>query len=205
MNGNAARGRATRQHLVEVATDLFATGGYEGTSIEAVMRAAGVSKGALYHHFPGKDVLFEAVLDGITERIGTALAAAAVGVSTPAGLLRAGCATWIRLAVDPVVQQIMLIDAPAVLGWQRWRERDEANTLGAVRAALVGAAAQGVLDRRHVDVFAHALLATVNEIALVIARADDPPAALADAEGALDELLSRILSAPPEGRPDADR
>lgn len=197
MNRNASRGQATREHIVGAATDLFATAGYDGTSIDAVMRAAGVSKGALYHHFPGKDALFEAVLDRITEQIETALAEAAVGVDDPAALLRAGCAAWIRLAVDPVVQQIILIDAPAVLGWQRWRERDEANTLGAVRAALTAASAQGVLDPRHVDAFAHALLAMVNELALVIARADRPADALADTESALHELLDRLLRADP--------
>jgi AcrR family transcriptional regulator len=193
VNQNAARGQATREHVVDVATELFATAGFDGTSVDAVMRAAGVSKGALYHHFPGKEALFEAVLDRITERVEAALAVAAVGVDTPAGLLRVGCAAWIRQAVDPVVQQIMLIDAPAVLGWQRWREREEANTLGAVRGALTEAAAQGVLDPRHVDVFAHALLAMVNELALMLARAERPADALVDAESALHELLDRIL------------
>jgi AcrR family transcriptional regulator len=193
MNRNAERGRATREHLVDVATGLFAAEGYDATSIEAVMRAAGVSKGALYHHFPGKDALFEAVLDRTTLRIEAALAEAAVGVDTPIGLLRVGCRAWIRQAVDPVVQQIMLIDAPAVLGWQRWRERDEANTLGAVRAALGEAAGQGVLDPAHVDVWAHALLAMVNETAMVLARSERPAEALAAAESALDDLLARIL------------
>jgi AcrR family transcriptional regulator len=194
MNRNAERGRATREHLVDVATDLFAADGYDATSIEAVMRAAGVSKGALYHHFPGKDALFEAVLDRTTERIEAALVEAATGLDSPADLVRVGCLTWIRLAVDPVVQQIMLIDAPAVLGWQRWRERDEANTLGALRGALAHAATQGVLDPRHVDVFAHALLATANELAIMIARSEHPTEALAEAEDALAALLDRILT-----------
>ncbi len=157
------------------------------------MRAAEVSKGALYHHFPGKDALFEAVLDRITERVETALAEAATGVDTPAGLIRVGCTAWIRLAVDPVVQQIMLIDAPTVLGWQRWRERDEATFLGVLREALTAAAEQGVLDPRHADVFAHALLATANELAIMIARAERPAEALTGAESALDELLDRVL------------
>jgi AcrR family transcriptional regulator len=193
MNRNTERGRATREHLVDTAMELFATEGYDGTSIEAVMRAAGVSKGALYHHFPGKDALFEAVLDRTTERIEAALVEAATGLDTPVERVRVGCLTWIRLAVDPVVQQIMLIDAPAVLGWRRWRERDETNTLGALRGALTYAAAEGVLDPDHVDVFAHALLATANELAIMIARAERPAEALAGAEAALGTLLDRIL------------
>ena len=193
MNGNVARGQATRRHIVEAATELFATLGYDGTSIEAVLQAAGVSKGSLYHHFDGKDGLFEAVLDRMTERIEAALAAAAVGVTSPTELLRVGCLAWVRQAVDPAVQQIMLIDAPTVLGWQRWRQRDEANTLGAIRAALTAAAEQGILDSRQVDAFAHALLAMVNELSLMVARADRPADALLEAEIALRELLDRML------------
>ena len=193
MNGNVARGQATRRHIVEAATELFATLGYDGTSIEAVLQAAGVSKGSLFHHFDGKDGLFEAVLDRMTERIEAALAAAAVGVTSPTELLRVGCLAWVRQAVDPAVQQIMLIDAPTVLGWQRWRQRDEANTLGAIRAALTAAAEQGILDSRQVDAFAHALLAMVNELSLMVARADRPADALLEAEIALRELLDRML------------
>jgi AcrR family transcriptional regulator len=193
MNRNAERGRATREHVVGIATGLFAAEGYDATSVDTVMRAAAVSKGALYHHFPGKDALFEAVLDGLDDRIERALGEAAVGVTTPVALVRVGCLTWVRLAVDPVIQQIVLIDAPAVLGWQRWRERDEVTFLGALRGALGAAAEQGVLDPRHVDVFAHALLATANELAIMVARAERPEEALPGAESALEELLDRVL------------
>ena len=70
----AAQGRATRGQLVEVATRLFAEHGYEGTSIEAVLAAAGVSRGALYHHFAGKEALFEAVVFAVSERVTAQLA-----------------------------------------------------------------------------------------------------------------------------------
>jgi AcrR family transcriptional regulator len=197
VNRNVARGRSTREHILDVATSLFASAGYGGTSIDAVVRAAEVTKGSLYHHFNGKDALFVAVLDRVTERTETARAEASIGIDTPVGLIRAGCAAWIRQAVDPVVQQIMLIDAPAVLGWQRWREREEATALGAFRRALTQAAANDMLDSRHVDVFAHALLATVNELAFMIARADRPADALTETESALDELLDRMLQPEP--------
>ena len=82
----------------------------------------------------------------------------------------------------PIVRQIMLIDAPAVLGWQRWRELDEQGPLGEIKAALAYAAETGSIERRHVDAFAHIVLAAANEVALVIARADDPAAALAVGE-----------------------
>jgi hypothetical protein len=86
----------------------------------------------------------------------------------------------------------VLIDAPAVLGWDRWRELDEQGSLGAIKAALAYAAEVGRIDQRHVDVFAHILLAAANEVALKIARADDPAAG----ESAFAEFLDRLLGEP---------
>jgi AcrR family transcriptional regulator len=192
MNKNVERGQATRAHLVDVATRLFAAHGYDGTSIEAVLADAGVSRGSLYHHFPGKDALFLAVLEGVGARIGAQAADIMRDARDPVAALRAGCLAWIRLAGDPVVQQIMLIDAPAVLGWQRWRELDEQN-LGELRAALTYAAEAGSIERRHVDMFAHIVLAAANEVAMMIARADDPAAALSAGESAVAEFLDRLL------------
>src|SRR5215472_4995198 len=90
-NKNIERGQATREHLIEVATRLFADRGYEGTSIEAVQQGAGVSRGSLYHHFAGKDALFEAVLEAIETRVGSEVIAAAEGTPDPVSGLRAGC------------------------------------------------------------------------------------------------------------------
>jgi AcrR family transcriptional regulator len=193
MNKKIDRGQATREHLVAVATGLFTEHGYDGTSIEAVLRAAEVSRGALYHHFPGKDALFAAVLDTVYDRVEAEGARAIEGMDDPAVALRTACLTWIRSAADPVVRQVMLIDAPAVLGWQRWREGDEARTLGKLKAALRLAAAQGRIAPVRVDYFAHVLLAGLNEIAMLVARADDRTSAAAEAEEAAADLLDRLL------------
>jgi hypothetical protein len=87
----------------------------------------------------------------------------------------------------------MLIDAPAVLGWQRWRELDEQGPLGAIKAVLGYAAETGRIERRHVDAFAHIVLAAINEITLMIARADDAAGALAAGQSAVGEFLDRLL------------
>ena len=108
-------------------------------------------------------------------------------------MLRAGGLAWIRQAGDPVVRQIMLIDAPAVLGWQRWRELDEQGPLGVIRDCLAYAAETGRIEHRHVDTFAHIVLAAANEVAMMIARADDPAAALTAGESAFAEFLDRLL------------
>ena len=196
MNKNVERGQATRAHLVDVATQLFAAHGYDGTSIEAVLAEAGVSRGSLYHHFAGKDALFWAVLEGVATRVGKQLEAVERDAPDPVAALRAGYLAWIRLAGDPVVQQTVLIDAPAVLGWQRWRELDEQGSLGWIKAALAYAADTGRIERRHIDVFAHIVLAAANEVALMIARADDPAATLTDAESAFAEFLDHLFASP---------
>src|SRR5580700_9191355 len=89
----------------EVATRLFAERGYEDTSIEAVLSAAGVSRGALYHHFAGKDALFEAVVESVDERITADMTAAITSVRDPVEVLHAGALKWIDLAGDPVIQR----------------------------------------------------------------------------------------------------
>jgi AcrR family transcriptional regulator len=196
MNKNVERGQATRAHLIDIATRLFAAHGYDGTSIEAVLAESGASRGSLYHHFPGKEALFWAVLEGVAARFGGQVEDATRAAQDPVAELRATCLTWIRLAADPVVAQTVLIDAPAVFGWQRWRELDEQYNLGTIRAALAYAAEAGRIEPRHVDPFAHILLAAANEAAQMIARADDRAAALSAGEGAFADFLDRLLGDP---------
>jgi AcrR family transcriptional regulator len=193
MNKKLDRGQETREQLVAIATRLFTDRGYEGTSIEAVLAEAEVSRGALYHHYNGKEALFSAVLHGVYEKIDAQLRLATRGETEPLSALHAGCLAWIRLAVDPAVRRILLIDAPSVLGWQCWRELDENRTLGSIRAALAAAARLGQLPADHVDFFAHALLASMNEIAMMIAQSENPVESQKRAEVAVEDLLHRLL------------
>jgi AcrR family transcriptional regulator len=197
VNKRVEQGQATRARLVEVATRLFAERGFDGTSVEAVLDAASVSRGSLYHHFASKEALFEAVFQAVEDRIGqeilTTAAAVAGALEDPMICLRHGSLTWVKLAGDPVVQRIVLIDAPAVLGWERWRELEEQHALGTIKFAMQGAAEQGRVQPELVDVYAHMLLATVNEFALMIARADDQAEATRTAERAVDEVLTKLL------------
>ena len=193
MNKNVERGRATRAHVLEVATRLFAEHGYDGTSIETVQASAGVSRGSLYHHFPGKEALFFAVLESLEVRVIGEKTEGVAELTDPVEALRTACLAWIRLAGDSEVQQIVLIDAPAVLGWQRFRELDEQSVLGQFRAALEAAAEMGRLEARHVDVFSHLVLAAVNEAAMLVARSPDPVAAMPGAQDAFEEFLRRLL------------
>ena len=193
-NKNVARGEATRSQLLTIATRMFAERGYEDTSIEAVLREAGVSRGSLYHHFPGKEALFEAVAEDVETSVGEQTLAAALGAGGgPVDALRAGSLAWIRLAGDPVVQRILLIDAPSVLGWERWRAMEEHHALGGTRAVLQAIADEGKMRPELVGTLANVLLASVNEVALIVARADDQEAAMKTGADTIDELLRRLF------------
>jgi AcrR family transcriptional regulator len=194
MNRRIAQGAATRRHLLEVATRLFTDQGYERTSIEEVLRAANVSRGSLYHHFAGKDRLFEAVVEHVEgEIIVTRLVAAASRHRDPVRMLRAGCAEWIALVDDPTVHQIVLTDAPGVLGWQRWREIDERYGFGLMKGALTAVAQAGRLADADVDVVGHLLLGALNEAAMLVAGAAKPSRARRDALAAVDRLIDGFL------------
>jgi AcrR family transcriptional regulator len=192
-NQNLARGAATREHLIEVATTLFAERGYEDTSIETVLQEASVSRGSLYHHFKNKEALFEAVLEAIENDIGLRVMEAAAGATDPKEMLRLGSLAWVQLAGDPVVQRVLLVDAPAVLGWERWRALEERHALGLIKVALAAIADQGELEPELVDAFSHVVLAAINEIALLIARSDQPVREAEQGAAAIEEMLSRLL------------
>jgi AcrR family transcriptional regulator len=192
-NKNVTRGEATRGQLIAVARRMFAERGYEDTSIEAVLREAGVSRGSLYHHFASKEALFEAVAEDVETTVGEQTIAATAGADGPVAALRAGFLAWVRLAGDPEVQRILLIDGPSVLGWERWRAMEERHAFGAIRMVLEVAAPQAQLRPELVDTLAHVLLASVNEVALLVARSPDPQSAMKEGEDAIDELLRRLL------------
>ena len=189
----AAQGRATRGQLIEVATRLFADHGYEGTSIEAVLTAAGVSRGALYHHFAGKEALFTAVLEALSERITAQLTEIISASADPADAVRTAALAWIDMAGDPVIQRIMLVDAPSVLGSEQWRAMDEGRTVSAMRGMLQAVSDTGRLPGELVGPFAHMILAALDEAALVVARAPDSRVAVAEERQAVEEFLARLL------------
>lgn len=194
MTKRAAQGQATRDHLIQVATGLFAGHGYENTSIEAVLAAAGVSRGALYHHFAGKDALFEAVFTAVQTRVIAELAEVISDAPDAVTMLRKAALGWIGLAGDPVVQRITIIDAPAVLGWERWRALCDRHALGELRMLMQAVADEGCIPAGLADPFTHMLMAGLDEIALVIARSDDPATAKTQGRAAVEELVRRLVT-----------
>ena len=197
----AAQGRATRGQLIEVATRLFTEHGYEGTSIEAVLAAAGVSRGALYHHFAGKEALFTAIVSAVSDRITAEINEAISDCTDPVDAMHTGALAWIDLAGDPVVQRVILVDAPSVLGWEQWRAMDEGRTVGAMRGMLQAVCDSGRLPQELVEPFSHMILAALDEAAMVVARAPDsgqrpPMAATPSRNSSIACCTPRPVSAP---------
>jgi AcrR family transcriptional regulator len=191
-DGRLERGQASRARLLEVATELFTERGYEATSITDVLERSKLSRGAFYHHFPGKEALFEAVLESVEERVGATLRDAASGADDPVEAIRMGCRAWLDLASrDRTVVQITLIDAPSVVGWERWREIDEEHGLGLL---IAGLAATRRIPDEILDATAHMLHAATLEAALIIARSGPRSSQAASVREALDELVDRLLS-----------
>jgi AcrR family transcriptional regulator len=193
MNKRVDLGLETRRGIIETATRMFATVGYEATSIEALLEALKISRGALYHHFRSKDAVFEAVLEAVEEKLASDIVAAGRSIGDPVKALRAGCEAWLRLAQDPVIRQIVLIDAPAVVGWEKWREIDARYGFGLLKASLESVAGGGRVKKDQMGMLAHLLLAALIEAALLIARAQNPAAAMRTARVAVNKLVDGII------------
>jgi AcrR family transcriptional regulator len=190
---HATRSRATRAKLVDASRALFATRGYAAVGTEEVVRAAGVTRGALYHQFADKAALFEAVVEEVesetTQRIAEGALAAA---SDPLAALRAGARQFLEVCSDPEIERILLLDAPAVLGWERWREIGLRYGLGLVGGVLEAGMEAGAIARQPVEPLAHLLIGALDEGAMYVARAADRDAARDDVAGIVDRLLDSL-------------
>jgi AcrR family transcriptional regulator len=188
----AERSATTRAALLMAGRQLFADRGFAGAGREEIAERAGVTRGALYHHFATKQDLFVAVVEDLESELGQRLVAAASAGSDPLEELRLGCQAFLDAALDPAVRRIVLLDAPAVLGWQAWRELDERFGLGLIKMVLDSVMAAGLIEAQPVDPLAHMLLAALNEAAMLVALADDPDAARALVGASVDRLLARL-------------
>jgi AcrR family transcriptional regulator len=191
----AQNAAATRAALLRVARKLFTERGYTDTATEEVVRRARVTRGALYHHFRDKQDLFKAVLDEEQMKLAASIKAVAVRQADPWLSLIAGCHAFLDACLDPAVQQILLIDAPAVLGWEGCREADAMYYLGGVKAAIQAAIDQRIISPQPVEALARLILGALNEAAFLIAHAEDEEATRRDVSDVVDKLLGGILSA----------
>ena len=188
----ADRSQATRAALIAAARPLFAERGYAGVSTDDIVEAASVTRGALYHHYRDKRDLFRAVYEQVEQDLMGRVVSAISRQKDVWKMFTQGLAAFLDECLDPEVAKIALIDAPAVLGWEEWREIDARYGLGLIVAALEQGMADGVIRKQPVDVMAQLVFGAMAEAALLIAHADDPKAARASAEKALLGLLAGL-------------
>jgi AcrR family transcriptional regulator len=195
----AERTEATRDALIAAGRALFAERGYAAVGTEEIVRAAGVTRGALYHHFDGKRALFEAVYERIEVELAQRIAAGALdsGAAEPLEAMRAGAEMFLQAATEPEAQRIVLLDGPSVLGWDRWREIAAEHGLGLIEATLQAAIEAGAIAEQPVRPLAHVLMGALDEAAMLVARAEDPERMRAEVARTLDALLAGLSAAQP--------
>jgi AcrR family transcriptional regulator len=182
-----------RERLVAVATELFGERGYHQTGTEEIVRRSGVTRGSLYHHFADKAAVFEEVFDRADQRVSSAVRAAANAAiergEDPWSVFLAGWDALLDTAVDEPLQRIRVIDAPAVLGWQRWQERNARYTVANIEAGLVRLLEHGMLAPQPVAPLAVLLMGLSNQAVAAIAGAAEPLRARRE----IGEAVRRVL------------
>ena len=194
----AQRSEETRDALIGAARKLFTERGYEAVGTEEIVQAAGVTRGALYHHFGDKASLLQAVYERIEAESTERVARIVLGseLHSPLEAMKAGVEAFLDECAKPELRQIALHDAPAVLGWERWREIGAANGLGLIEASLAAAIEAEEIRPIPVQSLAHLLLGALDEAAMLIARTEDP-GKRAEVSGVLLALLESFAIEPP--------
>jgi AcrR family transcriptional regulator len=183
---------ATRTELLRVARELFAARGYADVGTEEIVRAAHLTRGALYHHFEDKRDLFRAVHAQLAQDVLASIVAQTAGSADAWEALTRGMRAFLDACTDPAVIRISHLDAPAVLGWAEWREVDAQHWLGVVAMALQEAMDGGLMRARDVQPLAHMLMGAMVEASMMIANATDPAAMRAEVEAPLLALLEGL-------------
>jgi len=188
----AEQADATRTALSAAARQLFTERGYAATSTTEIVERAGVTRGALYHHFAAKDELFRAVFEQLEGEVTKHVAQEALTNADPLEQLRRGTRAYLDACIDPAVQRVVLLDGPSVLGWETWQEIEQRYGYGLVLAGVEAAIGAGLISAQPVEPLAHVLFGALTEAGMVVARADEPRTARAEMEGAMDRLLDGL-------------
>jgi AcrR family transcriptional regulator len=192
----AERSAATQQALITAARRLWGERGYAEVSTPEIAEAAGVTRGAMYHQYADKAALFRAVIEAMDEEIIERLEAlvAAAQPQTPADTMHAMADAWLGIAVEPEVRQLMLLDAPSVIGWREYREMSQNNSVEATEQLLKAAIEAGQLRPQPLRPLALVLLGALEEAAIYLAGAADPAQAREDVRAVIRDLIDGLLT-----------
>jgi AcrR family transcriptional regulator len=188
----AQRRAATRRALLDAARSMFAEKGYHETAAEEIVRRAGVTRGALYHHYEDKKDLFRAVVDEMEGEIDEEIEAAERAQPDLPGAVMAGYRAFVDAVLDPEMRRTFFLDGPSVLGWE-WREIDARHAVGKIEEGLEALIAQGFVEPQPVGPLARLINGTLLEAAFFVAASEDPEAARDEVWGAMERLVGGLL------------
>ena len=174
----------------------FTDRGYAATSIDDIIREAGVARGALYHHFPGKEALFQAVYETVEAEVVAAVMEAAAAQASPWDAVRAGLSTFLDACLEPSFRRIVVLDSVSVLQAKAMEVGIDPVELPMLRDVLSPLLGTATFDGMAIDALAHVALGGLYGASLYIARAPDPPAARAEVDRVLDTLIRGLLGNP---------
>ena len=187
-----AQSEATAARVLLAARRLFTQHGYAGIGLEEVAAQAGVTRGAVYHHFTSKLGLFEAVLAEAQRSVAVAIERETTEVASDWEKLEIGCRTFLAAGADDDTRRIVLVDAPAVLGWNTWRAQDAASSGRLLDDVLRDLQTGGELGDMPMEAASVLLSGAMNEAALWIANQPEPQAAKDQAWAVLRRMLQAL-------------
>lgn len=184
----------TRIDLTDAGRALFADPGFAATTLEDVAARAGVTRGALYHHFASKEALFEAVFRLLQDEMTFRSKASAGRRRSPLSRFRAGCDAFLDSCLAPDIARIVLLDGPSVLGWETWRRIDAEHGLSITVAGLAAAIRSGEIPAQPVEPLAHLLLGALTHAGMTISRSPSPGAERAAVGKAFRRLVDGLAA-----------
>jgi AcrR family transcriptional regulator len=196
----AERTAATRRALLDAARSLFAEKGYHGAAAEEIVRRAGLTRGALYHHFEDKKDLFRVVVDEMEGELDEEIEAAERARSDLPEAVMAGYRAFLDAVLDPEMRRMFFLEGPSVLGWE-WREIDARHAVGKIEEGLESLIAEGHMEPQPVKPLARLINGALLEAAFFVAASEDPEAARDEAWGAMERLVGGLV----DYRPTAQR
>jgi AcrR family transcriptional regulator len=191
----------TRRALIDVAARLFTEHGYAGTSLDAIVGGARVTKGALYHHFTGKQAVFEAVFEKIEDDASARIKRALRRSRDPWEKATIGLRTFLDVVQDRSYQRVVIQDGPAVLGYERFREQEERSSYGLVQdmVRMVLSASTWEITEEMTETFSRIFFGAMSAAGEAVAVAPDPKAAVARVEAAIGFILDGMRSLADQG------
>ena len=200
VNRKIDRGATTRAVLISAARRLFADG-YDAVGTPAIAAAAGVTRGALYHHFADKRALFAAVVDQVAADLVDRINVAAIGYAEDKiEAVIAGCRAFLAVYHDVETRQIFLVDAPAVLGWSAWRAIDARHGLGSLKDGLAACAAAGLMSEDDIDAVAYVISGALNEAVFVLAEEPSDKRLRKRLDSCIERMVRGLLTLSKDGK-----